>query len=57
MAAVYDYVCKKCGATTELDRLPEGVMRHMVDGKVCGTFRRVWTSINVSTSNLKRARR
>lgn len=43
----YEYVCKKCGATTELDRLPaEGAsMRHMVDGRVCGTFRRDWSTV------------
>lgn len=55
MAAVYVYVCKKCGTTTELDRLPKdgAVMRHMVDRKVCGTFRRDWSSINVNRANLR----
>lgn len=53
----YEYRCKKCGTTTELDRLPkDGVaMRHMVDGRVCGTFRRVW-SANVNVYNLKAER-
>ena len=48
--AVFDYVCRTCGAKTELDRLPaEGVdMRHLVEGKVCGAFRRDWTSINLN---------
>lgn len=43
---IYEYRCKKCGASTELDRLPkEGVtMRHMVDGRVCGSFLRVWNA-------------
>lgn len=63
---VYDYVCKTCGETTELNKLPaEGaVMRHVLpatkqgdgDYKVCGTFRRVWSTVNVNTTNLRAAR-
>jgi hypothetical protein len=56
MALVYDYICTNCGATTELDRLPKDnvPMRHLVPTKyegvsrVCGTFRRDWSSINVN---------
>jgi len=46
----YEYVCKSCGAKAELDRLPKdgGAFRHMVDGRICGTFRRDWSSINVN---------
>lgn len=53
----YEYVCKKCGAGTILDRLPQdGVkMRHLVDGRVCGTFRRVWDA-NVNIYNLRAER-
>ena len=56
--ATYDYVCRECGATTELDRLPrEGVtMRHYDGKKVCGTFRRNWSSVNINTTNLRSAR-
>ncbi len=53
---IYDYRCRTCGAETELDRLPaEGAdMRHMVPvkghegvlSKVCGTFRRVYSTVN-----------
>jgi hypothetical protein len=55
---IYDYTCRSCGAGTELDRLPaEGAdMRHLVEGQVCGTFRRDWSSINVNTTNLRSAR-
>jgi hypothetical protein len=63
MAAVYAYVCRKCGAKTELEYGKEGT-RHLIPSPkvaknmvVCGVFRRDWSSINVSTSNLKRARR
>lgn len=44
----YDYVCRTCGARTELDRLPaEGAdMRHLVEGKVCGTFSRNYKTVN-----------
>lgn len=52
---VFEYVCKKCGAKAELDYGKEG-SRHLVDGKVCGTFRRDWTSTNVNTTNLRAAR-
>ena len=52
---VFDYVCKKCGAKTELTERKENA-RHLVDGKVCGTFRRNWTSVNVNTTNLRAAR-
>jgi predicted nucleic acid-binding Zn ribbon protein len=47
---IYEYVCKSCGAKCDLDRLPrEGAkMRHLVEGKVCGTFRRDWSSVNVN---------
>lgn len=56
MAAVYDYVCRTCGARTEFDRLPkEGTqMRHLVPtayegvSRVCGTFRRDWASVNTA---------
>lgn len=46
----YDYVCKKCGARAELDRLPKdgATMRHVVEGRVCGTFRRDWRSIHMN---------
>lgn len=55
---IYDYVCKTCGAKTELDRLPKdgADMRHLVEGRVCGTFRRDWKSVNVNTVNLRQAR-
>jgi hypothetical protein len=55
MAAVFDYVCRTCGARTEFDRLPkEGAeMRHLVPiegykgvSRVCGTFQRSWASVN-----------
>lgn len=54
----YDYVCRSCGAATELDRLPvDGEPRHLKeDGTVCGTFRRNWKTINVNTVNLRAAR-
>lgn len=44
---IYSYKCRTCGATTELDRLPaEGAdMRHLVEGRVCGTFRRDYTTV------------
>lgn len=53
---VFDYVCRSCGASTELDRLPTdgSEMRHLKeDGTVCGTFRRNWSSINVDLSNCR----
>jgi predicted nucleic acid-binding Zn ribbon protein len=56
MPVIYDYECRSCGARTELNRRPaEGTeMRHMKeDGTVCGTFRRVWTSINVNRANIR----
>ncbi len=55
---LYDYKCKKCGVQVELDRIPtDEEVRHITGkGKVCGTFRRVWTSINVNTANLRSAR-
>lgn len=49
---VFDYVCRKCGVKTELSERKENT-RHMVDGKVCGTFRRDWASINVNRANLR----
>lgn len=45
----YDYRCRACGTTTELDRLPaEGVdMRHLKeDGTVCGVFFRNWAAVH-----------
>jgi len=55
MPVEYDYVCKTCGTTTTLDRLPaDGAeMRHLKEGgTVCGTFRRVWTT-NVNLANCR----
>jgi hypothetical protein len=50
MAAVYDFICRKCGVETTRDAPPkDGVtMRHIVKGKVCGTFRRDWSSIHMN---------
>lgn len=44
----YAYRCRKCGAETTLDRLPKdgAVMRHMVAGRICGTFRRDWSTVS-----------
>lgn len=46
----YDYVCRTCGARTELDRLPEdgADMRHLVGGQVCGVFLRDWSSVRMN---------
>lgn len=57
MPCVYEYVCKKCETHVEVDRLLAENARHMVDKKVCGTLRRVWSSVNVNTVNLRKARR
>lgn len=55
MPVQYDYKCRACGARTVLDRLPEADadMRHLVEGEVCGTFRRDWSSINIDLSNCR----
>jgi hypothetical protein len=54
---IYEYVCRSCGAKTELHRLPrDGVeMRHLVPieehpgvSRFCGTFRRDYSTINVN---------
>lgn len=52
---IYDYICMTCGAKTELPQRKENT-RHVVDGEVCGTFRRNWASVNVNTANLRSAR-
>lgn len=54
---VYVYVCKKCGAQAELDRLPKdgAKMRHVVEGRVCGTFRRLWQA-NFNRENIRAVR-
>lgn len=54
--AVYDYVCRVCGAKTELTELKEDA-RHIVDGEVCGTFRRDWSSVNISRENIRAVKR
>jgi predicted nucleic acid-binding Zn ribbon protein len=53
--ATYEYICKSCGSRTSLDRLPsEGAdMRHLVEGEVCGTFRRDWSSVSIDLSNCR----
>lgn len=47
MTKVYEYVCRKCGARAELNYGKEGT-RHLVEGRVCGIFRRSWSSVNVN---------
>lgn len=59
----YDYICRTCGERTTLDRLPkDGVeMRHLVSlapkyegvSRVCGTFRRDWSSIGLLRENIR----
>lgn len=44
MAPVFLYVCRKCGVEVESPRLLAEHSRHMVDKKVCGTLRRVWSA-------------
>lgn len=48
MPICYEYECRNCGARTELDRLPEAGadMRHLVEGRVCGTFLMDYSSIS-----------
>lgn len=53
MSAVYEYTCRKCGVVVEYDRILADNSRHMVDRKVCGSLRRVWSSINVNRQNLR----
>lgn len=56
MAAVYDYVCKKCGVAVEADRLLAPNTRHLIDSGICGVLRRDYSSVNVNVANLKGTR-
>ena len=56
MAPTYEYVCRVCGTTVELDRPLTDEARHVhKDKTVCGTLRRVWSTINVNKHNLRKA--
>lgn len=52
--STYLYTCASCGARCTLDRLPRtgAKMRHLVEGKACGTFRRDWRAESVSMSRV-----